>query len=73
MQHLTEAEMLAGYTNAWVPLEQALEIFGKYEDYHSSDIAVYGLYRREHAALNEYKFMANMLDECIEKGKMYGI
>ena len=54
VQHLTEAEKLAGYTNAWVPLEQALEIFGKYEDYHDSDIAIYGLYRRELAALNEY-------------------
>lgn len=55
VQHLTEAERLAGYTNAWVPLEEALEIFGKYEDYHSSDIAIYGLYRREHTALKEYE------------------
>ncbi len=38
-----------------MPFEEAREIFGKYEDYHSSDIAVYGLYRREHAALKEYE------------------
>lgn len=59
VQHLTEAEKLAGYTNAWVPFEEALEIFGKYEDYHNIDLAVYGLYKREHAALTEYeKFIA---------------
>ena len=53
VQHLTEAEKLAGYTNAWVPLEEALEIFGKYEDYHDRDIAIYGLYRREYTVLKE--------------------
>ncbi len=62
VQRLTEAEKLAGYTNAWVPLEQALEIFGKYEDYHDRTIAVYGLYRREHTALKEYeKFISGGL------------
>nr|WP_297769069.1 NUDIX domain-containing protein [uncultured Butyrivibrio sp.] len=55
VQHLTEAEKLAGYTNAWVSFEQALEIFGKYEDYHATDIAIYGLYRREYTALKEYE------------------
>ncbi len=55
VQHLTEAEKLAGYTNAWVPIQEALDIFGKYEDYHYKDIAVYGLYKREYAALKEYK------------------
>ncbi|SES14775.1 ADP-ribose pyrophosphatase YjhB, NUDIX family [Butyrivibrio fibrisolvens] len=55
VQHLTEAEKLAGYTNAWVPIGEALDIFGKYEDYHYKDIAVYGLYKREYAALKEYK------------------
>lgn len=55
VQHLTEAEKLAGYTNAWVPIGEALDIFGKYEDYHYKDIAVYGLYKREYTALKEYK------------------
>ena len=58
VQHLTEAEKLAGYTNAWVPRQEALEKFGKYEDYHATDIAVYGLYRREYAALKEYEILA---------------
>ena len=55
VQHLTEAEQLAGYTNAWVPLQEAIEIFGKFEDYHATDIAIFGLYKREHAALKEYE------------------
>lgn len=54
-QHLTEAEKLAGYTRVWIPLQQAIEIFGKYEDYHDKDIAVYGLYKREYTALKEYE------------------
>ncbi len=55
VQHLTEAESLAGYTNVWMPFEEALEVFGKYEDYHTSDIAIYGLYKREYVALKEYE------------------
>ena len=39
----------------WIPLKQAIEIFGKYEDYHDKDIAVYGLYKREYTALKEYE------------------
>jgi predicted acetyltransferase/ADP-ribose pyrophosphatase YjhB (NUDIX family) len=54
VQHLTEAEKLVGYTNAWVPLQEAIEIFGRYEDYHDRDIAIYGLYKREFVALTEY-------------------
>jgi predicted acetyltransferase/ADP-ribose pyrophosphatase YjhB (NUDIX family) len=54
-QQLTEAEARAGYICVWKPLDEALEIFGKYEDYHASNIADYGLYRREFAALEEYK------------------
>ena len=55
VQHLTEAEKLAGYTNVWMPFQDAMDIFGKYEDYHETDIAVYGLYKRELAALKEYE------------------
>ncbi len=55
IQHLTEAEKRAGYTYAWKPLDEALELFGRYEDYHESDVPVYGLYKREHAALMEYR------------------
>ena len=35
-------------------LEEALEIFGRYEDFHKTNIADYGLYRREYFALKEY-------------------
>ncbi len=53
-QSLTEAEERAGYTCEWKPLNEALEIFGKYEDFHESNIADYGLYKREYAAIKEY-------------------
>ena len=54
-KHLTEAEERAGCCCAWKELSEALDIFGRYEDYHKSDIAVYGLYRREYTALKEYE------------------
>ena len=53
IQRLTEGEKRAGYTYVWKTMREALEIFGKYEDYHDTDIADYGLYRRELLALSE--------------------
>ncbi len=53
--HLTEGEALAGYKNAWLPVEKAVEIFGSYERFHADNIADYGLYKREHAALCGYQ------------------
>lgn len=53
-QHLTEAEERAGYTSVWMPVDEALNMFGDYEKFHDNNIADYGLYRREHAALKEY-------------------
>lgn len=50
---LTEGEQIAGYTFVWKTMKEAVEIFGKYEDYHDIDIADYGLYRREYIALSE--------------------
>ncbi|MEL3907007.1 MAG: NUDIX domain-containing protein [Treponema sp.] len=52
-QHLTEGEKQAGYTYVWLPLEEALDIFGNYERYRTIDLAKYGLYRREFTALTE--------------------
>jgi hypothetical protein len=46
-------------------LPQALEIFGRYEDYRATNIAVFGLYRREYSALKEY-------EKFISKGKRNG-
>lgn len=54
-QNLTEAEKRAGYVCRWVPFAEALALFGKYEDFHESNIADYGLYRREYTALKEYE------------------
>ncbi len=53
--HLTEAEKDAGYKNVWLPIDEAIEIFGGYERFHKTNIADYGLYRREHYALKAYK------------------
>ena len=53
-QHLTEGEKRAGYTHVWVTPEEALAIFGRYEDFRTKDIADFGLYRREYTALREY-------------------
>ncbi len=53
-RNLTEAEKRAGYTCEWKSLEEAMEIFGKYEDFHDIDIADYGLYKREYVAIKEY-------------------
>ena len=52
--HLTEAEVNANCTFVWKPMDEALEIFGRYEDFHKTNIADYGLYRREYFALKEY-------------------
>ena len=53
-QHLTEGEKAADYKAVWLPVEQAVEIFGRYEDFHATKIEDYGLYRREYYALLEY-------------------
>lgn len=52
--NLTEAEARAGCTFKWLPMAQALDIFGSYEEYHKTNIADYGLYRREFTALKEF-------------------
>lgn len=51
--HFTEAEEEAGYEKVWISLEEAVNIFGKYEEYRMKDIPLYGLYRREFTALTE--------------------
>ena len=49
-----EAEEEAGYKSVWMPVNEALELFGKYESFRSWNIPDYGLYRREYIALKEY-------------------
>ena len=53
--HFTEAEEQAGYKSVWMTVDEALSIFGRYEEYRKDNIPVYGLYKREYFALLEYK------------------
>ena len=53
--NLTELEKKAGCVPEWKSFDEALEIFGKYEQYRKTDISIYGLYRREYTALREFK------------------
>ena len=52
--NLTAAERQAGCTFKWLSMEEALDIFGSYEEYHKTNIADFGLDRREYFALKEY-------------------
>lgn len=61
-QNLTEGEKEAGYKAVWMPLDEALEVFGKYESFHKTKIEDYGLYRREYFALKEYGFEYRFFD-----------
>ena len=54
VQHLTEGEKEAGYKAVWMPVEEALEMFGDYERFHETAIEDYGLYKREYIAFKEY-------------------
>ena len=65
-QHLTDGEKRAGYTPVWMPLTEATEIFGDYERFHASNIADYGLYRREYTAITEYQIMTRIHKEDAE-------
>ena len=55
IQHLTDAEIKCGNVPRWLPFEDAVEIFGRYEEYHETSIADYGLYRREYLALKAWR------------------
>ncbi len=51
---LEEGEKEDGCTFKWIPMEDDLDIFGRYEDFHKTNIADYGLYRREYYALSVF-------------------
>lgn len=55
IQHLTDTEIKCGDVPRWMQIEDAIEIFGRYEEYHETSIANYGLYRREFMALKALK------------------
>lgn len=52
--NLTDAEKEIGLSFRWVSLDEAIKIFGDYEKFHQTNIADYGLYRREHLALKTF-------------------
>ena len=55
IQHLTDEEIKCGDIPRWLQFEEAIELFGRYEEYHEKSIADYGLYRREYLALKALK------------------
>ncbi len=48
--HLTEREKEAGMEPRWIPVEEALRIFAKHQDYAVSDEMRRGMYLRESTA-----------------------
>ena len=51
---LTEAELKRGLEPAWLPLEEALELFSHHQDFASTSEEKRGSYQREYTALCEY-------------------
>ena len=54
-RNLTEAEKERGLEPRWVNFDEALNIFGTYENYKDTDEMRYGAYYREYLALTEYR------------------
>lgn len=53
-QHLTDAERVRGLVPAWLPIEEAFEIFKAYPSYAATNEEKRGAYQREYMALSEY-------------------
>jgi 8-oxo-dGTP pyrophosphatase MutT (NUDIX family) len=51
---LTEAEIRRGVKPEWIPLEDAIEIFSKHQDYAETEEEKRGAFLREYTALLEY-------------------
>jgi ADP-ribose pyrophosphatase YjhB (NUDIX family) len=51
---LTNAEKEVGLTYLWMPIHDAINIFKEYEKYRDTDVAIFGLYRREFLAIKSY-------------------
>ena len=49
---LTEAEQRMGLEPRWLPVEEALQIFSRHDDYAATDEERRGIYQREHTALS---------------------
>ena len=57
-RHLTEAEIRRGLTPVWLPLEEAVTLFSRHQDYAAAFEEKRGIYLREYTAICEY------LEEC---------
>ena len=53
--HLTDAEIRRGLEPQWLPLEEAVSLFSRHQDYAASSEEKRGAYLREYTALREYK------------------
>ncbi|MBQ6589493.1 MAG: NUDIX domain-containing protein [Butyrivibrio sp.] len=51
---LTEAEIRRGVKPEWIPLEDAIEMFSKHQDYAETEEEKRGAFLREYIALQEY-------------------
>ncbi len=51
---LTEAELKCGLEPQWIPLEEAVELFSRHQEYADVSEEKRGLYLREYTALLEY-------------------
>lgn len=52
--HLTEAEMRRGLTPVWLPLQEAIALFSRHQDYADTFEEKRGIYLREYTALCKY-------------------
>lgn len=52
---LTEREAQVGLEPRWIPLEEAIDIFSKHQDYAAEDEMKRGAYLREYEALLKYE------------------
>ena len=57
VQNLTEREAEAGLEERWIPLQDAVDIFSKHQDYAAEDEMKRGAYLREYSALLAYMKM----------------
>lgn len=55
VRKLTEREAEAGLVPKWIPLEEAIEIFSKHQEYAAEDEMKRGAYLREYEALTNLK------------------
>lgn len=51
---LTKREIEVGLEPRWIPLNEAIDIFSKHQDYDDEDECKRGIYLREHNALLSY-------------------